>query len=177
MSNAVTTGVVVLVEGYLFWRYQQLVAEFHFWLHALFGGAIGVAADTGWALVRRQRPRAVWGAGFAGHVYAAFPDALFLTAGILHHLWMDVFAFHIVIHFIPAPLVTMLGVFALSLVAWLLARWQRPAAAVTALSLAIGVTTVALFVAPSLPTTVEELREVPHIALFCPLRDIDVASR
>lgn len=177
MRNVVTTGAVVLVEGYLFWRYRQLGAEFHFWLHALFGAAIGVAAATGWALVRRQRPRAVWGAGFAGHVYSAFPDALFLTAGILHYLWMDVFAFHIAIHFIPAPLVTMLGVFALTLLAWLLASWQRPAAAVTALSLAVGVTTVALLVAPGLPTTVEQLREAPQIALFCPLRDIALASR
>ena len=80
--TAVQACVVVAVEGYLYWRYRALGAEFHFWLHGLFGAAIGVAATTGWALLRRRRPAAVWGPGLAGHVYSAFPDALFLSAGI-----------------------------------------------------------------------------------------------
>jgi len=61
---------------------------------------------------------------------------LFLIFGVLHVLWMDVFAFHITVHFIPALLITLLVVFLLSLaaygltmsgrVAWRWHRW-RPA--------------------------------------------------
>jgi hypothetical protein len=45
-----------------------------------------------------------WEAGWLGHVYSAVPDVLCLGFGVLHVLWMDVFAFHITVHFIPAPL-------------------------------------------------------------------------
>jgi hypothetical protein len=176
VRHVITAVVVVAVESYLYWRYRALGAEFHFWLHGLFGAAIGVATTTGWALLRRRRPGAVWGPGFAGHVYSAFPDALFLSAGILHALWMDAFAFHIALHLIPAPLITMLGVFALTLLAWLSASLDRPRMAVAGLVLAVGVTTVALLVAPDIPSTVEQIRDAPEIALLCPLREVDVAS-
>ena len=66
MRHVITAVVVVAVESYLYWRYRALGAEFHFWLHGLFGAAIGVATTTGWALLRRRRPGAVWGPGFAG---------------------------------------------------------------------------------------------------------------
>ena len=176
MRHVITAVVVVAVEGYLYWRYRALGAQFHFWLHGLFGAAIGVAGTTGWALLRRRRPGAVWGPGLVGHVYSAFPDALFLSAGILHALWMDVFAFHIAVHLVPAPLITMLGVFALALLAWLAASLDGSRMAVAALVLAVGVTTVALLVAPAIPTTVEQIRDAPEIALLCPLREVDVAS-
>ncbi|WP_341251313.1 hypothetical protein [Euzebya pacifica] len=174
MRTVISAAAVVTVEVGLWWRYAQMGAEFHFWLHGLLGGAIGVAAATVWALARGRRPGAVWGSGFAGHVWSAFPDVLFISAGILHQLWMDAFAFHIAIHLIAAPLVTMLGVFALTLLAWLLASWGRPALAGGAIGLAAGVTTVALLLAPGIPTSIEQLRESPQIALLCPLRDIDV---
>ena len=176
MRTVISAAAVVTVEVGLWWRYAQMGAEFHFWLHGLLGGAIGVAAATVWALARGRRPGAVWGSGFAGHVWSAFPDVLFISAGILHQLWMDAFAFHIAIHLIAAPLVTMLGVFALTLLAWLAASLDRPRMAVAALVLAVGVTTVALLVAPAIPTTIEQIREVPEIALLCPLREVDVAS-
>lgn len=177
MRHAVGAAVVVAVEGYVFWRYQRLGAEFHFWLHGLFGGAIGVAVLTAWSLLRRHRARPAWAAGFAGHLYSALPDALFLGAGILHQLWMDAFAFHIAVHLIPEPLVTMLGVFALSLLAWLAASAGRPAWAVTGLIVATAVTTVALLVAPPIPTTLQQLRDLPQIALLCPLQDLNIARR
>lgn len=177
MTHRAATVAVIIIEGYLYWRYRQLGAEFHFWLHGLFGGAIGVAAATAWALLRRRRPRPVWASGFAGHVYAAFPDVLLLSAGVLHHLWMDVFAFHIALHFIPAPLVTMLVVFGLTLLAWLLAAWDRPRVAAGALALGVAVSTVALLMASPLPTTVDQLRQQPQIALLCPVAGVEVASR
>ena len=58
MRHVITAVVVVAVESYLYWRYRALGAEFHFWLHGLFGAAIGVATTTGWAPLRRRRPGA-----------------------------------------------------------------------------------------------------------------------
>ena len=57
----------------------------------------------------------------------------------------------------------------------------RPAArlaqaSAAGLVLAVGVTTVALLVAPDIPSTVEQIRDAPEIALLCPLREVDVAS-
>lgn len=110
MSRRILSAVLVLlVEGYLYVRYAQLDAEFHFWLHGLLGGALGMAAVTAVRLASRRRPHgrpavAPWGAGGAGHLYSAVPDVLFLSFGVLHVLWMDVFAFHITVHFIPADI-------------------------------------------------------------------------
>lgn len=132
-SRAVTSGVaVVLVEGYLYYSYAQLDAQFHFWLHALLGAALGLAALTGLRLLLAH-PRtgtsstgtAPWAAGLTGHLYSALPDVLFLGFGVLHMLWMDAFAFHITIHFIPAPLLTVLAVFLLTLTAYGLAMSRR----------------------------------------------------
>jgi hypothetical protein len=111
----ISAALVLLTEGYLYFRYARLGAEFHFWLHGLFGAALGLAAL---AIVRIARARhhrdpargavAPWEGSWVGHVYSALPDVLFLGFGVLHVLWMDVFAFHITLHFIPAPLITML---------------------------------------------------------------------
>ena len=169
-------AVVVVVEAYLFSRYRALGAEFHFWLHGLFGAALGVGALTVVGLIRRKQPKPVWTAGLAGHLYSAFPDVLFLAVGVLHYLWMDVFAFHIALHFIPAPLITMFVVFALTLAAWALATAAKRRASVVALTTAVTVTAVALILRAPLPDTLEDVRETPEIALLCPLTDVQVAG-
>lgn len=83
---------------------------------------------------------------------------LFLIFGVLHVLWMDVFAFHITVHFIPALLITLLVVFLLSLAAYGLAMSGRVRLAVASLAASAGACTAALSVAAPIPTDIEDLR-------------------
>ncbi len=172
---AVSAVLVLLVEGWLYYRYAQLDAQFHFWLHALLGGALGLAALTALRLalparLARRPPggTAPWAAGLAGHAYSALPDLLFLGFGVLHMLWMDVFAFHIRIHFIPAPLVTMLVVFLLTLLGYGLAMSRRRVLAVVTLVLAGAVLVAALAMADPIPAHVQDLLVDRGLAL-CPV--------
>jgi hypothetical protein len=172
----ISLALVVLTEGYLHYRYAQFGAEFHFWLHGLFGAALGLAALTGLRMLAAYRWRrdpgsgavAAWEAGWAGHLYSAVPDVLFLGFGVLHVLWMDVFAFHITLHFIPAPLLTMLGLFLLTLAAYGLATTHRPRLALGALGLATGLLITALALAEPLPTSLTELTTDRGFAI-CPV--------
>ena len=157
--------LVLLTEGYLYYRYAQFGAEFHFWLHGLFGAALGVAALTAGRLVSSRRWRrdpgtgavAPWEAGWVGHVYSAIPDVLFLGFGVLHVLWMDVFAFHITLHFVPVPLITMLVLFVLALLAYGLAASGKALAAVGVLVGAAGALVAALALAAPLPDSLADL--------------------
>ncbi len=169
MRRMLSVAVVLAVEGYLYYRYALLGAHFHFWLHALFGAALGCSLLAVFAVVRRRPLGNVWGVGLTGHLYSAFPDLLFIGGGVLHYLWMDAFALHISLHFIPAPLVTMLAVFALSLGGWAAATLGRRRVAVGLVGCAVVATTAALSVRTPLPTSLEEFREERTLAFFCPL--------
>lgn len=81
---------------------------------------------------------------------------------------MDVFAFHITIHFIPAPLVTMLAVFLLTLAAYGLAMSSRRPAAVGALTAVGGVLVAALAFAEPIPDDIHQLLVDRGLAL-CPI--------
>ncbi len=161
----ISLALVVLTEGCLYYRYTQLGAQFHFWLHGLFGAALGLAALTILRIVRASRHGddpargavTSWEAGWLGHLYSAAPDFLFLGFGVLHVLWMDVFAFHITLHFIPAPLVTMLMLFALTLAGYGLAASRRRWPALGTLALGTGVLAVSLVVAAPIPGSLAEL--------------------
>jgi hypothetical protein len=125
------------------------------------------------AVRRRDRdpasgPLAPWEAGWLGHVYSAVPDVLFLGFGVLHVLWMDVFAFHITLHFIPAPLLTMLALFLLALLAYGLTASRRPRTGASTLGVGAAVLTVALAMAEPLPDSIHDLRTDRGIAL-CPV--------
>jgi hypothetical protein len=160
----ISAALVLLTEGYLYFRYARLGAEFHFWLHGLFGAALGLAAL---AIVRIARARhhrdpargavAPWEGSWVGHVYSALPDVLFLGFGVLHVLWMDVFAFHITLHFIPAPLITMLGLFLLALAAYGLAASRHPWYATTTLIAGTGLLLAALAMAAPIPGSLADL--------------------
>lgn len=76
---------------------------------------------------------------------------------MLHLLWMDVFAFHITLHFIPAPLVTMLMLFALTLAGYGLAASRRRWPTLGTLALGTGVLAVSLGVAAPIPGSLAEL--------------------
>ena len=116
--HLMTASLLIIIEIIFYRQYAHLGAEFHFWLHGLFGTALGVSALTIWQIVSRKTTSiSAWEAGFLGHIYSAIPDILFIAVGLLHMYWMDIFALHISVHFIPAPIPTMLGLFLLALLA------------------------------------------------------------
>jgi presenilin-like A22 family membrane protease len=124
MRGWIAAGAVVAAEVVLYWQYAELDGEFHYWLHGLFGAALGVAVSTAARLIARRRWTVTrttgwrltpWEAALLGHLYSAFPDVMFLVADVPHHRWMDVFAFHITAHFVPAAIPTVLVVFLLAL--------------------------------------------------------------
>ncbi len=163
--------LVVAMELWLFRAYARLDALLHYWLHALLGAVLAVGLLTVVALVRRRAPRGAWAAGGMGHLYSATPDVLFLVAGILHVGWMDVFALHIRVHFIPLPLGTLFGLFALVLGGWTAAALGRRGVSAVSLA-AAGVVVVAAFaLAQPPPASLQQLREAPSLALVCSLTD------
>ncbi len=161
--------LVVAAEAYLYWRYAALDALFHYWLHFLAGATIALFFLTLWGLVRRRPPRQAWAGGFLGHLYSATPDVLFLAAGVLHVAWMDLFALHITIHFIPSPLAALFVVFAVTLASWAAASLGRRWVAVTGLAVVMALLVVALALAGEPPATLHDLRRDPRLALLCPL--------
>lgn len=153
-SRTFSAVLVMVVESYLYYRYAQLDAEFHFWLHGMLGAALGLAVLTGLRLLSHRRGRdgglrrpgrelAPWEAGWIGHLYSA----------------------------IPAPLVTMLVVFLLSLTAYWysLAMSGRTVAAATALAAGAVTFTAALGLAAPISADIEDLRVDRGIAL-CPVQ-------
>ena len=163
--------LVVGFEVYLYDAYADLGAQFHFWLHSLFGAALGLAALTLLRLARRRRDGAVapWESGWLGQLYSAFPDILFLGFGVLHMLWMDVFALHITLHFVPRPLLTMWALFALTLLGYGLAMTGRRRTSLATLSVSGAVLASVLAAAPDVPSTIGELRDHDGLALICPV--------
>ncbi|MET9835956.1 hypothetical protein ABZ078_43290 [Streptomyces sp. NPDC006385] len=167
----ISATLVLTTEVVLYAGYANYGAQFHFWLHGLFGGALGLAALT----VVRAIPghgsgrASPWESGFLGHLYSALPDLLFLGFGVLHVLWMDVFAFHITLHFIPAPLYTMLAVFVLTLAAYGLVMTRRRWSAVAALAVAAAIVVIALAFAAPIPHSVQQIRDHPGLSLLCPV--------
>lgn len=161
--------LVVAAEGYFYWRYSTLDALFHYWLHFLAGATIALFALTLWGVVRRRPPGGAWGAGFVGHIYSATPDVLFLAAGVLHVAWMDVFALHITIHFIPAPLAVLFVVFAVTLGSWAAATLGRRTFAVGGLVVVLAVFIAALSLADEPPASLQDLRRDPRLAFVRPL--------
>ena len=166
-----TLLLVALFEVWLYDAYSDLGAQFHFWLHSLFGAALGVAALTLLRLARRRRDGAVapWESGWLGQLYSVLPDILFLGFGVLHMLWMDVFALHITLHFVPRPLLTMWALFALTLLGYGLAMTGRRRPALGALALTAAVLAAVLAAAPGLPDTIGEIRDHDGLALVCPV--------
>jgi hypothetical protein len=131
-----------------------------------------------WRLLRRRvRGRlAPWEAGALGHVYSAFPDVLFLTFGVLHVYWMDVFALHISLHFVPRPLLTQLVLFALSLVAYTLSADQQRRPSYAALGGVAVVLGIAMLMRYPVPDTLADLRDRPRLAWMCPLAEVPLSS-
>jgi len=106
-------------------------------------------------------------------MYSAFPDVLFVSFGLLHVPWMDVFAFHVSLHFIPAPLVTMTGVVMLALGSETVSRLGLRKTAAVGTAAAVSVTGAALLLRAPVPGSLGELHQRPGLALVCPLASVD----
>lgn len=162
---------LVAMEALFVSRYLHYGAMWHFWLHALMGAAAGLTLLTLIALWRRQRVRgaAPWRAVIGGHVFSAMPDILFITVGVLHFWWMDVFAVHISVHFIPAPLLSLYVLLAISVTGWAAVTLghRRSAAALVAVTVVAAAVLLAFREEP--PRTLEGVRDDPQIAWLCPL--------
>lgn len=157
----VAAVLVVAVELYFFARYAENGALFHFWLHLLLGGWLGLGLLTVHRLVRRRASQVrPWNAGFFGHMYSAVPDVLFLAAGLLHAAWMDVFALHITAHFLwPNALVAGLVLWSLAVLAHAAAVCGARRLATGALLGGVAVLAVGVAFRAPLPSTLGELRE------------------
>jgi hypothetical protein len=154
-----TAAAVAGAEVWLYLEYAELGAQFHFWLHGLFGATLGLLTLAAWRVVRgRLAPVAPWESAFAGHAVSALPDVLFLGLGVLHVLWMDVFALHISLHFVPYPLATQLGLFLLALATYVLAAEGRRTAALAGGAVAVAVTVAGLALRSPLPSSLAELQ-------------------
>lgn len=169
--RVVTATLVLAFEIWLYTEYAALGAQFHFWLHTLFGAALGLVALTLLRLVRRRQDgrTAPWEAGWLGQFYSIFPDILFLTFGVLHMMWMDVFALHISLHFVPRPLLAMWVLFTLSLVGYGLSRAGYRLSATVTLGVFAAVGAFAIALAPDMPVRLDEVRGHGGLALMCPV--------
>ncbi|MGH8933984.1 MAG: hypothetical protein ACRDZO_25950 [Egibacteraceae bacterium] len=161
--------IVLGIQLYLFSRYARLDAEFHYWLHGLAGAALGVGLLTAAALVRGRSPGGVWVAGLAGALYSATPDILFIALDRVHEYWMDAFALHIGVHFVPAPLATAFALFAAALCAWAAATLGHRRLGAALLALTVGLASAALLTRDPIPTTLDQLRAGSADALLCRL--------
>jgi hypothetical protein len=172
-ATAAIAVLVVVIEGYFLVRYLAFGALFHLYVHGLLGVGLALAGHAAW---RARRPGGagapeLLGVALAGHIASAVPDVLFLTAEIPHAAWMDVFVAHISIHFVPAPLALTFAVLAAGVAAQV-AR-VAGAARVLALSalLAVALPAGGLAARSPLPSSIEDLRADPRIALTCALPD------
>jgi hypothetical protein len=169
MRNVLGGAALLVGELYLYLRYASLDGQFHFWLHGLLGSALGLSIL---AVLRLRaggnaQPARVtaWEAVGLAHLYSASPDILFLTGEVLHARWMDVFALHISVHFIPAPVLTALVLFLLATASYGLAMSRRRRAAAGGLIAAGATLAVAVTFAAPLPSSIEDLRDDPRLAL------------
>lgn len=170
MRRHVAALAALATEAFLYQRYAAFGAEFHYWLHGLFGVTLGLLVVSAGHLCGKRLPiSGVWLAGVAAHLVSATPDALYLNVGVLHMRWMDVFAFHISVHFIDGPLVVALILFVTALLAWGAAVLQHPRVALSAGALAVVVMASALATRSPIPSNLIEVQEQSGGRLFCAL--------
>lgn len=109
----------VLGEVGMFLMYRHHDARFHWFAHFFTGAAAAllIMSVVAWRQQRPVKAPLLW--IFAGHLYAGFPDLLFLLFGMIHRMWMDVFLGHISVHFTPGRNWTLYGVFVVCLAVYL----------------------------------------------------------
>ncbi len=162
VRHRATAVGLAAIEVWFWYRYHQSGADFHFWLHALLGGALALGLLTGVRLARPRDPEVrQWRAHEAtlvGHLYSAVPDVLFLTTGALHVAWMDVFAVHITAHFLwPGALLAGVVLWSLAVAAWTALRLGARRTSAGALLALVAFLGVSVALRSPQPMTLEQL--------------------
>lgn len=173
--HLISASLIVIVESLFYRQYAHLGAEFHFWLHSLFGAALGIMALVLWQLLRpnRQTKLSAWEAGFIGHFYSAVPDILFITFGVLHMYWMDIFALHISIHFVRQPVLTMLILLLLALLAYGLVQSNKRTLGLSCVGVWFLILSLSLLFRYPIPQNLMQLQQHNHqYAWLCPMWDV-----
>lgn len=160
----------IVIEGYAYRRYVLLGSQFHFWLHTLFGATVGMTLATALQLVRPHLRVPGLAIGAVAHLWSAFPDVLFIGVGAVHQRWMDVFAGHISVHFIPQPIVSSAGLLLIAGLAASLVSAGRRRTASLALVAVVGLGGLAFALRSPIPTTLDDVRSDPQLVLVCPLQ-------
>ncbi len=150
-----TAGVALLVAGVETWlgyEYHVRGTDWHFVLHTLLG------CGAGFAVAALLGSRRVVGWVLLGQALSVLPDVLFITAGIPHQRWMDVFVAHITIHVVAQPLLVAATLFLVAGWGWWLAAWTSQRAAGRLLALAgVAVVGIALALHHPIPTSLAQL--------------------
>jgi len=103
---------------YLYVSYRAHDARFHWFVHFFAGASLALVLMAAVAARTRRPVRfpLLW--PVLGHLVAMFPDFLF-NLGFAHQRWMDVFAGHITVHYVPGRNVTWYAAFLASLALYL----------------------------------------------------------
>lgn len=107
--------IFIASEIGLYLSFQHHDARFHWFLHFFVGAsaALLVMSTVTWLRCKPVSFPLLW--ILVGHFFATFPDILFTFFSVLHEQWMDVFLFHISVHFVPGRNFTWYSIFLISL--------------------------------------------------------------
>lgn len=142
-SLLLQAAVLVLAEIVLFRAYGAFDSAFHWGAHFLVAVALSAVVLCTYLLVAGRPAPGQLLTVLALHLYAMFPDLLFRW-GMPHATWMNVFAGHIAVHYLPggdrswlAVAVLAVAGYVLLLAGWVSAR-DREATAGMAPGLGLG---------------------------------------
>lgn len=164
---ALAAGLVAL-ESYVFLRYREFGAQFHYLLHGFVGAAAGLALLVSARLTGHGAGVAPWVAAAIGRLISALPDVLFLTVEVPHQRWMDVFVAHIAVHLVPSAVTWTLVLFSLSVFATTALLLGHRVAAAGGVCLTMVLAVGGLVLREPIPRTLEELRSRPQLTCVIP---------
>lgn len=111
---------IIVIELFIFARYQAHDAHIHFFLHSLVAVSVVFAVATLCVLLGKKPPSLVY-AVFLLHQYAMFPDYLY-SLGYPHQPWMNIFLAHLWLDDLPLHEVILPTVSFLAVVGYFVAK-------------------------------------------------------
>ncbi|MHB8340462.1 MAG: hypothetical protein ACYDB7_04725, partial [Mycobacteriales bacterium] len=150
-------GVLLVgtAEAWLAYEYHIRGTDWHFVLHTLLGLGAGFTA----AALLGTRNVARW--ALLGQVVSVTPDVIFITLGIPHERWMDIFLAHITIHVVAAPLAVAATLFLVAGWGWWISAWTSARLSGALLALAgVVVVGVALALHHPIPTQLSDYQQL-----------------